>query len=56
MLTWCSPDIYLTIILPSPDPNLTLIRSLQLKKSCMVVVVVGGGGGGPTHYKPYLRV
>ena len=29
-----------TIIWPSPDPYLTLISSLQLKKSYMVVVVV----------------
>ena len=41
MFTWRSPDLQ-TIIWPPPDPYLTLISSLQLKKSC----VVGGGGGG----------
>ena len=38
MFTWRLPDLQ-AIIWPSPDPYLTLISSLQLKKSCMVVVV-----------------
>ena len=52
MFTWCSPD-NLTIVWPSPDPYLTIISSIQLKKSYLAV---GGLVGGSTHYKPYLRV
>ena len=48
MFTWRLPDLQ-TIIWPSPDPYLTLISSLQLKKSCLVG---GGGAGGPTNYRP----
>ena len=43
--TWRLPD-RLTIIWPSPDPYITFISHLQLKKSYVV-------GGGPTHYRPY---
>ena len=43
-----SPRCFLTIIWFTPDPYLTLIRSLQPQKSCVVC--------GLTKYKPYIMV